>query len=186
MSMKLNDTAIVEGLRTDNERVLLYVVNTLAAPVFGLVHKMGGDATIAQDVFQITLLAVRRKIQADEYEDQGKLRSYFLSTARYTMLNHFKAVKKRNIVSLWGKEEEVEQELNTELEAQIVKDKQLSLLYRGLNMLDAKCRELIELRYFDNMTMVQYAEEEEVSAESIRVKLMRCKTKLKKLVKQLG
>lgn len=78
----LSDKEIIEGIASDNNRVLRYVYKELFPYVEMYVIQHGGSSDLAQDIFQEALIVILRKIAADDFSLQCKFSTYLYAICK--------------------------------------------------------------------------------------------------------
>ncbi len=178
---KMKEEFIPNFIKGDTS-TLDWVYQNYGPSVYGHVMKNGGDDSQAADVFQITMIAVRNNLLAGKYNEQFKFKHYFVKIAMNTWRNEQKRLRKVKARHLDDYAYSIVDDSEATLETKIVKDEKISLLERAMNMLDTMCKELIRRHYYENEKLKDIAEEKETTAGNIRIKLMRCRERIKKLM----
>ncbi|SUB78483.1 RNA polymerase sigma factor sigX [Porphyromonas macacae] len=127
------------------------------------------DPDLAEDIFQDTFIKVITTIKKGKYAAQGKFKAWVIRIAHNLIMDNYRKQSIQKIADdplfLNGTDEWVEympsEDLNQE-EVMLKKDK-LAELYRNLKTLPVEQRQVVFLRYWQDMSFKQIAETTGVS-----------------------
>jgi RNA polymerase sigma-70 factor, ECF subfamily len=129
------------------------------------------DSTVADDILQEVFLTVTQKA------DQFRLGTDFCSWTR--AIARFKAIEMRRASGKFLVSEDVFDILATECPTQWADDRRLTALSRCMKMLAPKARELIQLRYVEELAPMEIAERLSRTVNSIGVALAKARVLLR-------
>lgn len=147
--------------------------------VAGYVHAIVRDAAAAKDLVQDTALALLRRFA--KYDEQRAFLPWALGVAKYEILSHRRDAARdlvtcddellAAITCTWA---EVEQTMTDETEA----------LRACLEKLAPHSRQVVHLRYYDELDATQIAQRFESNAGSVRVLLQRVRDQLRECMER--
>lgn len=165
-----------EGV-TDEQLALLYVqgdnkafdelLNRTQSKLFTYIMFVVRDHDTADDIFQETFVKIITKLQHGQYTDSGKFLFWATRIAHNVIMDWYRALKNEHIV-------EVNEENNlsnlrgasvmdTYRETELVNEQVLSDVKKMMNALPAPQREVVYMRYFQQLSFKEIAELTNVS-----------------------
>lgn len=145
--------------------------------VYTMALRMTGDHHMAEDLCQDTFLKGWLKLK--RLQEPAAFSGWLATIARRTCLN---AVEKRNRKMEVGEEEGVLGNLNPTLPVSY--DPARVILEEAVSQLSLRDRQLITLCYFQELSSTEVAEVMEIPPGTVRVYLLRARTKLKEILKE--
>lgn len=200
-----SDEQLVEGLRTNDSKVFNFLYARYLPWAYKHVTSNSGTREDAEDLFTKLLLAIKKNIVEDRYE-QRNFEGYLKEVGRRLWL---KELRKMGLLRAKKDEEAIatQQELHyeeektdthrvvafddykhdradeDELEEDQPNYKLVQLMLQAMKeKLDESCQELLTKRYFANIPLMEVADSLGWTYQYSRVKVVRCKDRLKKLV----
>lgn len=141
--------------------------------VFSYIYGAVGDYHLAEDLFQEVSVIACRKFSS--YEQGTNFTSWLRKIARFEMLNTWKKEKKRSSLlsemALDRLEELFEQDDGN-------RDEEIKALEECMKQLPGKSRQIVKLRYTENLKLARIAELVSSSADGVRMILHRIREKL--------
>ena len=116
MFRKYSDTAIVDGIRRQDDKILTWVYNNYFQSVRHHVLKNSGSEADVSDVFQETVVTLYKQISGSELNLTTDLKGYFFGIAKNIWNSQFRK-QKRNVELTLDLTDETE---NDEANAQIL------------------------------------------------------------------
>lgn len=95
---KYTDTAIIEGIRQQDDRILTWVYNSYLQSVRHHILKNSGSEADVSDVFQETIITLYRQITDSELNITTDLKGYFFGIAKNIWNSQLR--KKQRVVEL--------------------------------------------------------------------------------------
>ncbi len=159
------------SMLTDDELVMLYQNNNNSAfdellgrykdKLYTYIYFNVHDEDTANDVFQETFVRVIMTIQQGRYTATGKFYSWLMRIARNQIIDLFRVQKNENTVS----NDDVDVDLfnNIQLadmpvENQMISEQTLVDVHRLMEHLPDNQREIVVMRYFQNLSFKEIAE----------------------------
>lgn len=172
------ETKFINGDRA----TVLTIYEKYGPKVIGHVINKGGTKGDGEEIFQITLLEVRKKILEGKYKSINKFGQYLVKTGMNTWSNELKRRKKEQHRSLNNRTYNISDDGDATLAEKIVKDKKLEALDNAMKMLDKPCKELIFEHYYNRKKLKEIAKEQEKKQGTIRAQLKRCRDRIKRWI----
>jgi RNA polymerase sigma-70 factor (ECF subfamily) len=135
--------------------------------IFSYIMCVVKDEDLANDLFQETFLKVITKLQKRQYTESGKLQWWMLRIAHNVVIDYYRSQKnektvdaprENNLANLKG---DVVMDANREIE--MTNNQTLKQVIELMNALPAVQREVVYMRYFQNLSFKEIAEETHVS-----------------------
>lgn len=132
---------------------------------------------IAEDICQETFLKAWKSLPTFSTKG-GSLQAYLFKIARNSIIDHS---RKKKILSLTNHEEI---EVNAQLEEKIDKLDNVDKIQKALNKLKDIERQMIILRYFEDLSQIEVARVMGLREGNVRVKTHRVLRKLKEILEE--
>jgi len=178
---KMNDASRIEMIkskdRSQRSRALEDIYVSYYAVFEKFVLSRNGNKEEAKDVFQDGITVLYTKIMDEKFRGESKIKTYLFSICRNLYFQHIKKKQKENLMKQNQKTTEVHPETNV---AQ--KDKVFAV-FQVFNTLGKDCQKILELFYFEKLSMSEIAAEFGYKGEqSAKNKKSRCLKKLRSLI----
>ncbi|MBQ8155688.1 MAG: sigma-70 family RNA polymerase sigma factor [Prevotella sp.] len=157
---------------TDEQLALLYIDGNNKAfdellarvqdKIFSYVMYLTKDEDMANDVFQDTFVKAIIKLKNGQYKDTGKFVFWVMRIAHNIFIDHYRDVKGERIVDL-AKNNDLQYLKVTNRENEMVNEQVRQDVTRLMNALPETQREVAFMRYFQQMSFKEIAEETGVS-----------------------
>ncbi|MBR1767866.1 MAG: sigma-70 family RNA polymerase sigma factor [Prevotella sp.] len=130
--------------------------------IFSYVMYLTKDEDMANDVFQDTFVKAIIKLKNGQYKDTGKFVFWVMRIAHNIFIDHYRDVKGERIVDL-AKNNDLQYLKVTNRENEMVNEQVRQDVTRLMNALPETQREVAFMRYFQQMSFKEIAEETGVS-----------------------
>lgn len=169
------DQELINRIRQGDRQALEVVYKSNRQPIQRYVLHNHGTLQDAQDLYQEVILALHRNIVEGKLDTlTSKLSTYLFQIAQNKWRNQLRIQKNMHSIDPIGDESFNEDERNT-----IQED---AFLQRLIGRLDERCRQILLLFYFDQLSMQEVAQQVGLSdGESAKKRKYDCLIKLKKL-----
>ena len=157
---------------TDEQLVLLYIDGNNKAfdellarikdKIFSYVYYLTKDEDMANDVFQDTFVKAIMKLKNGQYTDSGKFVYWVMRIAHNVFVDHYRDVKGERIVDI-NKNNDIQNHKEINRENEMVNEQVRQDVTRLMNALPETQREVAFMRYFQQMSFKEIAEETGVS-----------------------
>ncbi|CAG5082470.1 RNA polymerase sigma factor [Parvicella tangerina] len=178
----MTDQEIINSIRKGkNERPIKQLYKEFPK-VKALILKEGGDAQIAQEIFNDSLVILIEKIIQPEFQLTSKLTTYLYGINRFILKNELR--KKHKNVELEWRDTLIltEEDLGYDEE----KEAKLNAMERILNQISEKCKEMLQLFYFKKQSMAEIAKKLNFSSvNSAKTQKYKCIERASKLAQEM-
>ena len=183
---------------TDEELALLYVNGNNKAfdelllrvqdKIFTYIMYMVKDENLANDLFQETFIKAITKLQNGLYTNSGKFVFWMTRIAHNVIIDHYREIKCERIIEP-TKDNDLENlkgasVLDTFRESEMVNEQVRKDVKRLMNALPENQREVVYMRFFQQMSFKEIAEETGVSINTSLGRMRYALINLRKLTRQ--
>jgi len=130
--------------------------------IFSYVYYLTKDEDMANDVFQDTFVKAIMKLKNGQYTDSGKFVYWVMRIAHNVFVDHYRGIKGERIVDI-NKNNDLQNLKVTNRENEMVNEQVRQDVTRLMNALPEAQREVAFMRYFQQMSFKEIAEETGVS-----------------------
>jgi len=134
------------------------------------------DSALAQDVVQETFLKAWKSIGSFSLENGGTVQAFLYRIARNLIIDHSR--KKRT--TRLDEHENIEAE--SQIEENIDRDSEKEKLKEAIGQLGEKDRQIVILRYFEEMSFAEMSKVIKIREGALRVRIHRILEKLKGII----
>jgi RNA polymerase sigma-70 factor (ECF subfamily) len=183
---------------SDEELALLYVNGNNKAfdelllrvqdKIFTYIMYMVKDEEMANDLFQETFIKAITKLQNGSYTDSGKFVFWVMRIAHNVIIDRYREIKGEHIIEP-TKDNDLENlrgasVLDTYRESEMVNEQVKKDVKRLMNALPETQREVVYMRFFQQMSFKEIAEETGVSINTSLGRMRYALINLRKLTRQ--
>jgi len=183
---------------TDEELALLYVngnnkafdelLSRIQDKIFTYIMYMVKDEDMANDLFQETFIKAITKLQNGLYTDSGKFVFWVMRIAHNVIIDHYREIKGEHIVEP-TKDNDLQNlkgasVLDTFRENEMVNEQVKKDVKRLMEALPESQREVVYMRFFQQMSFKEIAEETGVSINTSLGRMRYALINLRKLTRQ--
>lgn len=163
----MNDVELVQAYIDGNNRAFDEFLARHQQQIFTYILYTVKDEDLANDLFQETFLKVITKIQNHQYSETGKLQWWIIRIAHNVIVDYYRAQKNENVVDA-PKENNLgnlkgDMLLGDNRETELTNSQTVQQLFGLMNALPEVQREVVYMRYFQNLSFKEIAEETHVS-----------------------
>lgn len=134
------------------------------------------DTVLAQDVVQETFLRAWKGIGKFSFADGGTMQAFLYRIARNLIIDHSRRKKSSRLV------EHENLEAESEFEESVDRDAEKEKLKKALDELNEKDRQIVILRYLEEMSFAEVSKVVKIREGALRVRVHRILDKLKKII----
>jgi RNA polymerase sigma-70 factor (ECF subfamily) len=197
--IKVTDTAAsVYKEVTDEQLALLYAEGNNKAfdellsrtndKLFTYIMYMVKDETLANDLFQETYIKAIVKLRNHQYNPSGKFIFWMTRIAHNVIIDHFRDQKSENIVEQRKDNDlqnlKMNSVLDTYRESELVNEQIKNDVVKLMNSLPDTQREVVYMRFFQEMSFKEIAEETGVSINTSLGRMRYALINLRKMTRQ--
>ena len=159
----MTDQELVQAYLDGNNHAFDELLARNQNNIFGYIIKVVEDEELANELFQETFLKIISKIQNHQYTETGRLQWWMLRVAHNVVIDYYRDQKKIFVVDA-PKENDLSAVKSDELvdvnrETELTNQRTLKQLVLLMNALPAPQREVVYMRYFQDMSFKEIAEE---------------------------
>lgn len=184
--------------KTDEQLALLYIDGNNKAfdelllrvkdKIFTYIMYMVKDEELANDLFQETFIKAITKLQNGLYKDSGKFSFWMTRIAHNVIIDHYRTIKGEHIVEP-TKDNDLQNLkdasiLETYRESELVNEQTKKDVTRLMNALPTAQRDVVYMRFFQQMSFKEIAEETGVSINTSLGRMRYALINLRKMTRQ--
>lgn len=175
-----DDVALIKGIFNNEQMALDCVYKQSFSQIKQFILHNQGSEQDAEDVFQEGLLAVWKNIKTGKYENQRqvKLSTYVFQVCKYRWFEHLKSAKVKYNTRLNPEFDIVDENDLAEVQEEVERANYLRSLFEQLG---DKCKQILNLYYYQKLSLAEIAEKMEYTPQSAKNEKYRCMQRLKGL-----
>lgn len=164
-------------VKTDEELAYMYVDGNNRAfdellkrnqsKLFNYILFVVRDSSIADDIFQDTFVKIIVKLQMGKYTDSGKFSSWMIRIAHNVIMDYYRKQKDEKIVTADEDNDlsqiSSENILDSFIENDLINEQTMKDIKKMMNLLPAPQREVIYMRFYQNLSFKEIADVTQVS-----------------------
>lgn len=157
----MTDEQLVAAYAAGNNDAFDVLLNRYQQYLFGYILYTVRNRDLADDIFQDTFIKAIATIKQGRYAESGKFRAWITRIAHNLMIDHFRQERNENTVS--NDEYDLDLFNNSRfsedtVETQIVRSQVLDDVKKLVNCLPHPQREVIEMRYYRDLSFKEIAD----------------------------
>ena len=177
-----SDARVIDLIKKGDEEALVILYEANRRPITSFVVRNSGTPQDSEDMLQEALVVLWERVRAGKFEYTAQLGTFIFATVKNMWLRQLARLRR-----------EVPSELDPDTNPangvspleMMIEDEQASLVREALDKLGEPCRKLLLLFYWEELSMVQIAEQLGfANAETAKSKKYQCKKSLEKLLKE--
>lgn len=180
------DNYLLKNYVEGNEKALEFLIRKHQSQIYNYIHSRVLDKAVADDIFQEAFIKVIESLKAKTYNEQGKFLPWIMRIAHNLTIDHFRRLKKFNIVrenenfniferkGCW--DISIEQEI-------MIEDLNKNLIDLLQELLPEQ-KEILIMRFFYKMSFKEIAEDTGVSINTSLGRMSYAIKNLKKLIEK--
>ncbi|WP_028904141.1 MULTISPECIES: RNA polymerase sigma factor [unclassified Prevotella] len=171
-----NNRAFDELLSRNQDKIFTYIMYNVK------------NEDVANDLFQETFLKVIHKLQNRQYNDSGKFICWVNRIAHNVVIDYYRSQKNDKVVDA-SKDNDLSLIKSASLmgdsrENELTNNQTLKDIVSLMNMLPAAQREVVYMRYFQNLSFKEIAEETQVSINTSLGRMRYALLNMRKLLRE--
>ena len=177
----MNTTEIIQKAKKGDEPSFTYLLNTYWKDVFRFILSKTNDENEAEDLTIITFAKAFDKIAS--YDENYEFKTWLLSIANNLHIDQFRK-QKTETISINKTESEVYRVKDEEPSPvdKLIIEQNLAQLLSYIKQLKPHYQEMINMRFFQEMSYKEMAKELNEPMSNIKVKLLRAKKLLAEII----
>jgi RNA polymerase sigma factor (sigma-70 family) len=184
-NIRFSDAELEEAIREKNmlEQAIRQIYQQHAEITRSFIMGKGGTAQDADDIFQETVIAFIDTVQKGKFRQESGIRTFLISISKHLWYNE---IRKRQRAENREKLYESDREIEEEGIGRIIQDRELKQqLNQLLHDLGDSCRKILELFYYENLSMKEIVSHMHYENEQVvRNKKYKCLQQLTDKMKQ--
>lgn len=181
----VDDSVLLDRYRLGNNTSFQTLFLRHKKRIFNYINSKVSDVDVSNDILQETFIKVFKIIKKGSYNEQGKFLPWVLRISHNLVMDHFRKEKRSKIIyekDLYNTFSNIKSSENS-LKENIISDKTLSkTLSSMINTLPDSQKEIVKLRFFENLSFREIAE---INNISINTALGRVRYSLNNLRKSM-
>ena len=177
-----SDARVIDLIKKGDEEALVILYEANRRPITSFVVRNSGTPQDSEDMLQEALVVLWERVRAGKFEYTAQLGTFIFATVKNMWLRQLARLRREA-------PSELDPDTNpangvSPLEM-MIEDEQALLVREALDKLGEPCRKLLLLFYWEELSMVQIAEQLGfANAETAKSKKYQCKKSLEKLLKE--
>ena len=183
MDKKINIKEKIELAKTGDQIAFTSILNYYWNEVYNFMLKRSGNETDAEDICIETFSKAFDKIK--NYNPEYAFNTWLISIAKNVHIDMLRKRKASHFVEMTEDEEFIYKHIADDsptLEDELIFEQNLATLKNCIKQLKPHYQEIIQLRYFQEMSYNEIAEEINEPLNNVKVKLLRAKKLLVELI----
>ena len=162
----MTDEALVELYALGNNSAFDVLLNRYKKSIHSYIFYIVRNHDLTEDIFQDTFMKVIMTIKQGRYTDTGKFKAWITRIAHNLIIDNFRQERNENTIS----NDEIEVDLlnnmrlcDTNIEDDMAQEQVYTDLHRLIHHLPENQREVLEMRFFQDMSFKEIADHTGVS-----------------------
>jgi len=175
-----NDNKYFDAFMNRDSKVIDHFYKKEYQKVVLFIQKHGGTLEEAQDIVQEGIIILYNNIRLKKYEvRQGaSMSTYFIQICKFKWYDKLKSAHHKRTTSITKEMESLIKE-NDSLERIKAQEMEQNKVHQAMEKLDAKCKELLRLYYWEKLSLTDIAPKVGLTKESVKNAKYRCMKKLR-------
>ncbi len=159
----MTDQELVQAYLDGNNHAFDELLSRTQDNIFSYIMRVVKDEELANELFQETFLKIISKIQSHQYTETGKLQWWMIRVAHNVVIDYYRDLNKNFVVDA-PKENDLsavkgDEVIDVNRETELTNQRTMKQLQLLMNELPAPQREVVYMRYFQDMSFKEIAEE---------------------------
>ena len=161
----LTDQVLVKKYINGDNYSFEVLLNRHKSRVFAFIMSKIKNKDLSEDIFQDTYVKVVNSLQKGKYNEEGKFLPWVMRIAHNLVIDHFRKQKKMHMVRSNNDFDifDVIKDDNINVDDRLIRDQIFSDLRSLINLLPNDQREVLMMRYFEEMSFKKIAEHFDIS-----------------------
>jgi RNA polymerase sigma-70 factor (ECF subfamily) len=162
---KLSDQVLVNKYINGDNYSFEVLLNRHKSRVFAFIMSKIKNKDLSEDIFQDTYVKVVNSLQKGKYNEEGKFLPWVMRIAHNLVIDHFRKQKKMYMVRSNNDFDifDVIKDDNINVDDRLIRDQIFSDLRGLINLLPNDQKEVLMMRYFEEMSFKKIAEHFDIS-----------------------
>ena len=174
----MDDKKLIKECKKGSHEAFDLLIRKYYPYVTGFLLKASGNEELTQDITQDVFLRVIEKIDDYDLKKNVSFGTYIITIAKNRLIDYRRKEKKEIVI------EDYEIPDNMNIIESLIKQNDLERLKKELEKLPKEQKNAIYLKYFEELTLKEIAEREQVKEKTIKSRIFEAKRKLKNNLKE--
>jgi RNA polymerase sigma factor (sigma-70 family) len=161
----LSDQVLVKKYINGDNYSFEVLLNRHKSRVFAFIMSKIKNKDLSEDIFQDTYVKVVNSLQKGKYNEEGKFLPWVMRIAHNLVIDHFRKQKKMHMVRSNNDFDifDIIKDDNINVDDRLIRDQIFSDLRNLINLLPNDQKEVLMMRYFEEMSFKKIAEHFDIS-----------------------
>jgi RNA polymerase sigma factor (sigma-70 family) len=161
----LSDQVLVKKYINGDNYSFEVLLNRHKSRVFSFIMSKIKNKDLSEDIFQDTYVKVVNSLQKGKYNEEGKFLPWVMRIAHNLVIDHFRKQKKMHMVRSNNDFDifDIIKDDNINVDDRLIRDQIFSDLRNLINLLPNDQKEVLMMRYFEEMSFKKIAEHFDIS-----------------------
>ena len=161
----LSDQVLVKKYINGDNYSFEVLLNRHKSRVFSFIMSKIKNKDLSEDIFQDTYVKVVNSLQKGKYNEEGKFLPWVMRIAHNLVIDHFRKQKKMHMVRSNNDFDifDIIKDDNINVDDRLIRDQIFSDLRNLINLLPNGQKEVLMMRYFEEMSFKKIAEHFDIS-----------------------
>ena len=162
---KISDQELVKQYINGDNKSFEILLNRHKNRVFAFIMSKIKNKDLSEDIFQDTYVKVVNSLQKGKYNEEGKFLPWVMRIAHNLVIDHFRRNKKMQMIRSNNDFDifDVIKDDNINVDDRLIRDQIFSDLRGLINLLPNDQKEVLMMRYFEEMSFKKIAEHFDIS-----------------------
>ncbi len=186
-SVRLTDEALVASYAEGSNEAFDILLNRYRSKVFSYIFHIVKNQDVADDIFQETFVKIIMTIKQGRYVETGKFSAWVTRIARNLVIDYFRQEKSENLISIDNDDVDLlnRRDLSdSTIEDNMVQTQICNDIRRLIHSLPDSQRNVIEMRFYQNMSFKEIADATNVSINTALGRMRYALMHIRKLAKE--
>lgn len=180
---KFKEKKLLQQLRSKDKEAFVKVYDEYVQDIYRFIYFKVGREAEAQDLTSFVFLKAWHHVQAKSLEDSKTLRALVYKIARNAIIDYYRESSNKLELSLDDEDKPIEiVDENQDIVADLDRAADLELLQKQLPLLKEEYREILVLRFVNDLSLEEISDVTGKNKGNVRVILHRALTALKKMI----
>lgn len=176
-----NETYLIQQIQEGSQKALQYLYKLHYGMIENLIRKNNGSDEDAQEIYQEAMLVVYDKLQKPDFKLSCSLKTYIYSVCRNMWMYQLRKTEQNQ-----ARFSDFEQFIPVEEDIAGENPEYEAILGEVMNLIDDKCRQLLELFYYHSLSLEIIAEKLGYNnSNTAKSKKNKCMDKAREKAKEL-
>ena len=184
----IKDEQLIRSYASGKESSLNILINRHRVRLLGFIISKVKRQALAEDILQETFFKAIKTIKKGKYNEQGKFLPWIMRIAHNLSIDYFRKIKKTQFVR--SKDDfnvfDIVKDSAVSKEDEMINERIFSDVKNLIHELPKSQREVLEMRYYSNMSFNEIAENCNISINTALGRMRYALINLRKIVKRKG